>query len=108
MVAPYFSVGEEVILVSKTFPQYNGEYTIRKILCDDDRSFKCRISGHTITPRGEGTGYVLEEILEQVYEGVVIETSWAESSLRKKHKPAEGNESFKEMMSNLNKIKTEV
>lgn len=40
---PLFAVGEEVKFVSKDFPQYNGDYTVHKILYEGCR-FNCRFT----------------------------------------------------------------
>ena len=33
MNSPKFTVGETVILQSVSYPQYNGEYTVDRVLC---------------------------------------------------------------------------
>lgn len=91
---PYFSVGEEVILVSRDFPEYNGEYTIRKILSKGDKTLHCRVSNTLKSYYTSRVGYQMEEILSRKSDTCNddIEIVWDQSALRKKHKPAERND----------------
>ena len=86
-----FEVGEEVILQSESFPEFNGEYTIT------DKNYIVRAYLTRISEFAEDTyRYSLA--------GLKVEESttwWLESSLRKKHKPS--NYSFKELMKETNK-----
>ena len=44
---PLFAVGEEVKFVSTNFPEYNGDYVVRKILYEGDW-FNCRFTKENI------------------------------------------------------------
>lgn len=99
---PLFSVGEVVILQSKSRPEFNGEYTVRAVVRYGEK-YTCRVSGDVIpfAPiNGSPLGYVLEEVIVTVniFPGE-IENTWAEGALRKRH--TKGNMSFKELMSDL-------
>lgn len=78
MSNPYFEIGEEVILASEMLPQFNGEYIV-----SDRRA--CNNIGYE---------YWLEN-------DPVNGKPWYETLLRKKHKP--NNESFSQLITNLNK-----
>lgn len=85
---PKFEVGEEVILESKKYPDLNGEYFIHQVLYPEDVC-NCRLSG-VVIKRGvesETFAYLLDKPL--CSDRTDIEGLVRESSLRKKHKPAE-------------------
>jgi len=82
MTQPYFSVGEEVVLVSKESPELNGEYVIESIITDWEFD----------------PGYDLEGIT--LDEGPGTNVHWAQEALRKKHKPSD--KSFSELMDTAN------
>lgn len=87
MSNPYFSIGEEVILVSRAIPESNGEYAI------SDHYF------------GEGRLVDSGEVdIAHNYrlEGEETHLWFDQSALRKKHKPAEDSEKWSEIMSNIN------
>ena len=98
MHRPKFEVGEEVILQSKKYPDLNGEYSIRQVLFPKDE-YICRISGVVIKRRVESEtfAYLLDKPL--CSDRTDIEALVRESSLRKKHKPAEM--SFSALMQSL-------
>ena len=103
---PLFKVGERVGLVSKTFPERNGEYTVREVL-PEGAGFTCRLTGRFLTRGGVGYGYMLEE-LAMNGGNTVHEKPYHESALRKLHKPSKY--SFNELLSeikscNMNTIK---
>lgn len=83
MSAPYFKVGEEVILVSLENPELNGECTIESILRGNfvSDSDGIRMNAYSYVTTIPGT-----------------KGSWSERALRKKH---EGGEDFKSLMNNL-------
>jgi len=95
---PLFSVGERVKLVSKNYPECNGEYIVERILGLGDK-FTCRITGKSTT-RSElnkcAFGYLLD--LPYLKDGNV-EHHWAETSLRKIYDT--GEYSFDELMNVL-------
>lgn len=96
---PKYSVGEVVILQSIDLPQYNGEYTILKII-EKDALFTCRISTEVFQAVGDGYSYIFEEVLtEALSYNFHKEINWCESALRKKHEGS--NYSFSELMSTL-------
>lgn len=84
---PKYSVGESVILQSKSMPEYNGEYTVYKIL-EQHQKFTCRLTGEILSTYDEGLGYLLCTPLKDKVEGFG-ETQWMESALRKRHEPSQ-------------------
>jgi len=92
MTQPYFSVGEIVILVSPRFPDYNGEYVIEDIVF----GFKYILGGLYIPEGVKGV------------DGKTWSGYTKRSSLRKKYEPPEDNESFSEMLDNLDKVVVEI
>lgn len=95
---PLFSVGEEVILCSKDYPEHNGEYYVHKVL-DTGQHYICRLTGIQYTAIS-GIGYLLDQPVLHPHKNA--EAYWSEGALRKKYPPS--TESFKEMMSNLTKV----
>lgn len=96
---PWFSVGEEVILQNITYPEYNGEYYIERVVYEDD-IIECRITNQTF--RIYGIGYLLNTPLLNKIDMRGLEVVWDKISLRKKHKPSD--ESFGELMNNLKSV----
>lgn len=96
---PWFSVGEEVILQSTQFPEYNGEYCVTRILNKGD-IFQCRLSGRFAVKSDSLTSYVLNESFKD--SDGATEIIWFQSALRKKHKPSD--RSFGELMNNLKSV----
>ena len=96
MTRALFEVGERVKLISKNFPERNGEYTIRQVIAEDD-SFTCRLTAITLIKKDDGYNYTLEETCE--LGSGDHEAVWAESSLRKLYPPS--NFSFEELLSEL-------
>lgn len=82
---PKFEVGEEVILVSVSCPELNGEATVLSVKY-------CEYINNRTENKEEG--YLYELTIESRYSG------WMESALRKKHKPSDM--SFHELMDSLN------
>ena len=101
MNRPKFEVGEEVVLASRECPHLNGEYFVDLVIKTGD-SYKDRISSKITTlvcrgATGATYGYLLSNIAKAPERNQEI--VWAESSLRKKHKPAEM--SFSALMQSL-------
>lgn len=97
MSEPKFKVGEEIILQSKNQPESNGEYTVIDVITDG-KVFECRITGNKMRRTGRyGVGYMLDGAIAKGESG--METSWAESALRKKYPPSEY--SYTELMDKL-------
>ena len=84
MSNPYFEIGEEIILQTNLYPELNGEHTIT------DYSFEL------FDDESGGTG------LRHGYE-LSCGDWFDQSCLRKKHKGSEDNESFSQLITNLNK-----
>ena len=98
MTRALFEVGERVKLVSKSFPEHNGEYTVRVLLTKDSLYF-CRIvSKPFLTPSIECFSYILEENCYATG-SFGQEQPWKEESLRKLYPPS--NFSFEELLSEL-------
>lgn len=93
-----FSVGEVVILQSKSMPQYNGEYIIDKIILPKEPHV-CRISGIILEDCDEMVGYIFSEALLDLIEKDGGETIWSESALRKRQEP--GELSYTQLMQSL-------
>lgn len=96
MKKPLFEVGEEVILQSKTFPEYNGEYVVNGVI-EGDQTVTCRLTNYRIYSRGRSYRFTVPHIHKSFDNGT--EVLWSESALRKKHKPSEL--SFQELVSSL-------
>ena len=96
MSNPLFRVGEKVGLVSKSFPERNGEYTVRQVIGKGD-SYTCRLTGNTFIRSTNGLAYSLEENPEMG--SFEHEAIWNESALRKIHPKA--NKSFEQLLSEL-------
>jgi hypothetical protein len=96
MTRALFEVGERVKLVSKSFPERNGEYTVRQVI-DKGDSFICRLTGRTIIKGNTGYSYSLEETCE--LGSYAHEAIWFESALRKIYPPSKY--SFNELLSEL-------
>lgn len=77
---PKFSVGEQVVLVSKSLPQFNGIHTVEEVVDE------CR---RNLDGEWEPCGYYL----------LHLDPAWAESALRKL--PPKSDYSFDELMANL-------
>lgn len=96
---PLFQVGEKVRLVSKTYPVYNGEYFVERVVTKGE-VFIDRLSGRSSVSTGSGGfGYLLNEPLQQKEVNRPKECKWAESALRKIYPPS--TESFDEMVRNI-------
>jgi len=100
---PFFSVGEEVILQSKKYPEYDGEYVIEEVFYGDDQLL-CRLTGEIIPLFDDGVySYIFTVPLQETLRlDDNTEALFPESDLRKKHKPAD--ESFRDMMNRYTKI----
>ena len=92
MLHPKFQIGEEVILCSKVRPHLNGEYIIEDIqetLPHERNQCKWNSGNVYYTPNGDSFGYKLVGLSyphsKEGVRGYLIR----ESSLRKKHKPAD-------------------
>lgn len=99
MNRPKFEVGEEVILVTKTFPEHNGERVVEAVLTRGE-NYTGRLTGFNVLLELDNLHtfvYLLSGKEVDPRDG--LEIVWAESSLRKKHKPAEM--SFSALMQSL-------
>lgn len=88
-MTPKFSVGEVVILQSRTRPECNGEYTVVIVAHPGGRYIDPNHGG-TMKNSSAGIGYVLDDpnLISAISEGIAS-AQWAESALRKKHQPGE-------------------
>ena len=100
---PYFEVGEEVILVSENEPQFNGDYIVAGVFDQEERAEHIRKRGFISNKTGGEFGYDLGFVINVDKQGFE-EIFWAQSALRKKHKPS--TDSFTEMMSNIDELVT--
>ena len=90
---PKFAIGEVVIVQCVSFPNYNGEHTIKDILQKGDIYFD-RLAGKMLrtvpidgySHRASPFGYIMEAVLNDTDGYEVI---YDESVLRKKHQPGE-------------------
>ena len=100
----YFKVGEEVGLVSKTYPEMDGQYIVEDILISGSEVVFCPLTGSLINSPPSGTSYKLEGLSVKGINMWNEETGdvlyWmAQESLRKLDK---GAGSWEDMMTNLN------
>ena len=99
MSSPKFKVGEEVILVSRDFPEYNGEYIVEAVVTEGD-IVCCKITHNTRRIRGQDYVYRLEGLIAPNYKNDFIQEGfWAESAIRKKHQ--KGDITFENLMETL-------
>lgn len=102
MNEPYFQVGEEVILVSKSVPELNGEYVVEHALPHGNwpNPYPSEFKRINVT---EGAGYKLMgiEASETIPTGY-----FKQSALRKKHKPS--SQSFSNLITNIEPIEETV
>lgn len=98
---PKYSVGEVVILQSQALPDYNGEYTVYKIITAGEVSV-CRITGrrYSYTIKLGDYGYLLDSPKINKFCPEGVEAVWAEISLRKKHEPSQM--SFQSLIQSIN------
>lgn len=83
----WFSVGEQVLLISVSQPQHNGEYTIKDII----RDRFCDITTGIIEDNGVGIDLGFRSDEGSRY--------WDIKAIRKKHKPS--SEDFQSLMDTL-------
>ncbi len=95
MNTPLFKVGERVGLVSRSLPQFNGEYTVERIL-NPRETFRSRVSGKLFRNGSDNYSYLLNKTM--VCEEI-DDVCWYESALRKIHKTSQF--SFDELMQEL-------
>lgn len=93
---PKFSVGELIVLQSRSLPQYNSEYTVEAIL-QKGELFTCRLTNTLLRQIDGGNAYVLSTPLASP--DTDHETFWAESALRKRQEP--GELSYTQLMQSL-------
>ena len=89
MKSPLFEIGENVILQSRSFPEYNGEEIIIDIRRSNDNK---ALTLNGIIDTGTPWGYKLN--IQHPLCGW-----WSEVALRKKHKPSE--DSYESMINKL-------
>ena len=96
-IIPKFAVGEEVLLRSKSRPEYDCECAVDGIIFSGDE-YVCRVSGQALDVNFTEYqfGYILSNKLTRDSGSEFI---WAETALRKKHQP--GNMSYEALMSSL-------
>lgn len=94
MSRPLFSVGEEVILQSVDYPEFNGEYIVETAFLP--RTNKQVVDGCAYT--NAHIGYFLMGLYHEKGGQKGVRSSWRQSALRKKHKPS--TKSFSELMAN--------
>ena len=103
MIHPYFSVGEEVILAPKRLHKYAGEYVVEEVISPGS-IVKCRITDYPKILGDNEYAYRLVGLCVDCEDySHAFEAVWAQSSLRKKHKPAddEFTEELKNILSNV-------
>lgn len=92
-----FSIGELVILQSKSMPQYNGEYTVESIIKKDEHH-TCRLTQRNLV-QSDDFGYILSTPLVDLISNNGSETFWCESALRKRQESSEF--SYTQLMQSL-------
>lgn len=97
---PKYSVGELVLLQSRQYPEYGGEYYVDKILFKEERN-TCRITGARHFCNSDKYGpisYLLSE--PHTSKDTEREIFWAEVALRKKYEPSQM--SFQSLIQSIN------
>lgn len=96
---PKYSVGELVILQSRDYPEYNGEYYVDKILEKLEYS-TCRLTGdvHYCAGTYGPISYLLSQ--PHLNKDIGREVFWAELALRKRHEPSQM--SFQSLIQSIN------
>lgn len=94
---PKYSVGENIVLQSRSHPEYNGEYTVFKIV-RDGQIYTSRLGGQSMI--SVDFGYLLDTPLKDKQADFYVEVKWAESALRKKHEPSQM--SFQSLIQSIN------
>lgn len=111
MREPKFSVGERVILVSKSRPDLNGQtYNILRVL-PHNTPYICPFSGlgGIINISSHGYGYILDDpsLMDDLDSpGEPMGVVWDETALRKI--PPTSEDSFRQMMEKLKQGETEL
>lgn len=84
---PKYSVGELIILQSREYPEYNGEYYVDKILEKREPS-RCRLTGdlHACVGTYGPISYLLSQ--PHLNKDTGREVFWSEVALRKRHEPS--------------------
>lgn len=99
---PIYQIGEEVILQSPRYPQYNGEYTITEIISGMEMFKKygvlTNLNFSDIFYQLGGLSVELIRSISNASTGLKCDHVH-QNSLRKKHKPSE--DSFDTMISKL-------
>jgi hypothetical protein len=93
---PLFNVGEEVKLVSISFPEYNGDYKVLQIIPDGETYIDPYTRQNCRALSGNSYGYILDEYLPFA-EGDTIR--FCQSALRKKYPPSDFT--FDELIANI-------
>jgi len=99
MTQPYFSVGEEVILESKNYPEFNGEHVVEHIRAKGIYPTRHDLLFYRVV---EGFAYKLIGIDESCFPASDSNPYFGQPTLRKKHPPS--TESFSEMMDKINNV----
>lgn len=96
---PKYSVGELVILQSREYPEYNGEYYVHKILEKREPS-TCRLTGdlHSCSGTHGPIIYLLSQ--PHLNKDTGREVFWWEGALRKRHEPSQM--SFQSLIQSIN------
>jgi hypothetical protein len=89
----YFKVGEECILQSECFPELNGDCVVTRCFCKDT-------APHI---QADGTEIIKSSFTYLTSTNPPNGCAWAESALRKKHKPS--TTSLSTMIEELKKAK---
>lgn len=96
----WFEVGEEVGVVSKSYPEINGDYKIIAVLTPQEAAIRCGAENY-IERFLSGSYYVLQGLLFEDKNNKHIVYDFAGiGSLRKKHKGSEMR--YNEMIKSLN------
>ncbi len=105
MSNPYFEVGEEVILYSKMRPECNGDATVFGAYTTEEEKINRLIELNSPTEHAKwnNIGGILYELDIPCIDKEGLTILWAESALRKKHKP--NKDSFGTMLHKLNHTK---
>lgn len=106
MTKPKFEIGEEVILLSRHYPQYNGTYRVQGVIIGSEAAKRYNVI--EVSDYYYDLGFSFE--LENWNDGPsgIMCNHYPERSLRKKHPPARDDNgevvSYKQMIDNLKRV----
>lgn len=100
MSQPLFQIGEEVKLVSKSLPEYNGDYVVLQVIKGGDKYLDPYSNNILKSSESNTFGYILDgDFPPDNHKGIFHSPMFCESALRKKYPPADFT--FDELLANI-------